>query len=198
MSSEKPLMEDVDFEDRSSSSFDGEYHQPPPTRAWKVSTVVLAITTVIFAATTIGLYIRQIPGHGSQKGYDTEFSPARSSIEKQQVRFTSALVYNESSQLWYREHDPAQPQFVGEPKPEIDEAWDKLLQGQYIVVTKEESSHLENPMEINGYYFGEYEIHESEKNAIRKALYPEYYAGHAHHGASLPEYLDHIHVGKDH
>jgi hypothetical protein len=75
-------MEDVDFEDRSSSSFEGEYHQPPPTKAWKVSTVVLAITTVIFAATTIGLYIRQIPGHDSQKGYNTEFGKQQLFLER--------------------------------------------------------------------------------------------------------------------
>jgi hypothetical protein len=78
MSSEKLLMEDVDFEDQ--SSFKTEYDERPSPRAWKVSTVILAITTVIFAATTTAPYIRQVPSR--EKGYNTEWSKQQFFLER--------------------------------------------------------------------------------------------------------------------
>jgi hypothetical protein len=54
------------------------------------------------------------------------------------------------------------PQYVGDPNPEIDRAWEELLAGQYLVITKQEASHLDEPMEIDGYYLAEYEMHRSE------------------------------------
>lgn len=51
------------------------------------------------------------------------------SIESELVMYTNAFRYNETNKRYYREFDPAAPQYVGEPSPEIDKAWDDLLYG---------------------------------------------------------------------
>lgn len=55
--------------------------------------------------------------------------PAKSSIELSRVKFKGAFRYNESSNTYYRVHDPAEPQYIGPPSPEIDKAWEDLLDG---------------------------------------------------------------------
>ena len=55
--------------------------------------------------------------------------PAKSSIELSKVKFRGAFRYNATSKVYYREHDPAEPQYIGPPSPEIDQAWEELLGG---------------------------------------------------------------------
>src|SRR5690348_15881209 len=43
------------------------------------------------------------------------------------VRFTGVLKIGKEVDL-YREVDPTQPQYVGTPNPEMDAAWDQLVQ----------------------------------------------------------------------
>lgn len=59
--------------------------------------------------------------------------PARSSIELSKIKFKGGFRYNETSQTYYREHDPAEPQYIGPPSPEIDQAWEELLGGMWNV-----------------------------------------------------------------
>ena len=56
--------------------------------------------------------------------------PAKASIEFQEVMFTNALRYNETSKEYYREHDAWETQYVGKPSEEIDGAWEELLGGE--------------------------------------------------------------------
>ena len=56
-------------------------------------------------------------------------APAKASIEMQKVTYTSAFGYNATSKTYYREFDSSQPQYVGTPTPEIDKAWEELLDG---------------------------------------------------------------------
>jgi len=48
----------------------------------------------------------------------------------QKVIYTGAFRYNATSDSYYREFDPAMPQYVGFPNPEIDKAWRDLLAGR--------------------------------------------------------------------
>jgi hypothetical protein len=48
---------------------------------------------------------------------------------RKQVIFGSALKYNATSDLFYRDSDPGTIQYVGTPTPEIDQAWLDLLAG---------------------------------------------------------------------
>jgi hypothetical protein len=55
--------------------------------------------------------------------------PAKSSTELSKVKFGGAFRYNETWKVYYREHDPVEPQSIGPPSPEIDQAWEELLGG---------------------------------------------------------------------
>lgn len=46
------------------------------------------------------------------------------------VRYTNAFRYNATDKTYYREFNPTEPQYVGTPSPEIDEAWNDLLHGK--------------------------------------------------------------------
>lgn len=80
----------------------------------------------------------------------------RGTIETELVTYTSAFTYNATDGSYYRKFDPTEPQYVGNPSPEIDKAWDDLLYGQYLVISKGEAQHLENPVEYKGFYMAEY------------------------------------------
>jgi hypothetical protein len=51
---------------------------------------------------------------------------AREPLELIEYHFTGGIQVDEQGQL-YREADPSEPQYVGDPAPEIDKAWDDLL-----------------------------------------------------------------------
>lgn len=55
--------------------------------------------------------------------------PAKEAIKLQEVTYTSAFRYNETSKTFYRDFDPDIPQYVGVPSPAIDKAWLELLVG---------------------------------------------------------------------
>lgn len=52
-------------------------------------------------------------------------------IETELVRYTNAFRYNATDKTYYREFDPKEPQYVGTPSPEIDDAWNELLRGEF-------------------------------------------------------------------
>jgi hypothetical protein len=45
-----------------------------------------------------------------------------------EYRFTGGIQVDHEGKL-YREVNPLEPQYAGEPVPEIDKAWDDLLSG---------------------------------------------------------------------
>ncbi|KAH6662863.1 hypothetical protein B0J14DRAFT_662461 [Halenospora varia] len=81
--------------------------------------------------------------------------PAKAAIRMKQVVYTSAFRYNESSDGYYRDTDPTEPQYVGKPSKEIDDNWHKLLHDQYLFLSKEEAMKLDNPIAIGGNYLAE-------------------------------------------
>lgn len=102
---------------------------------------------------------------------DHLIGPAKASIQLQQVTYTSAFRYNETSRAYYREYDTSEPQYIGTPNKDIDKAWGKLLSGtippsscnrdltkstgQYLVLSEDEAQELENPVPIKGLYLAE-------------------------------------------
>ena len=113
----------------------------------------------------------EISVEASLAGVDELTGPAKGSIRLQEVRYTSAFRYNDTSKSYYREYDPASPQYVGTPSRDIDNAWGELLSGtalswnchvnltgssgQYLVLSGDEAQELENPVAINGVYLAE-------------------------------------------
>lgn len=66
---------------------------------------------------------------GILKPTDSTLEPAKITIGQEKVTFTSAFRYNATSKTYYREYNLSEPQFVGVPRPEIDNAWEELLAG---------------------------------------------------------------------
>ena len=64
--------------------------------------------------------------------YPTELRDATSRIKHETITFDSALWLNESTNAMEMIHDPAKPQYVGQPSPEIDRAWSDLLNGAWL------------------------------------------------------------------
>lgn len=139
--------------------------QSQSSRHHRISTVVLSITTSIFAFATIYLsyelgnscLVAQCPSspYLFQYGYDTEWGAPKSAIAMQNVTYTGALRYNDTDSTYYREVDPSVPQYVGRPSPEIDKNWMGLLAGEYIVFSEAEAAQLDAPDNFQGHYFGE-------------------------------------------
>ena len=152
--------------------------------------VVLSMTTLIFGHQALHLFLRPpipCPSQVFGAGFSIEWDrgsrpskacrcwrvrgPAKASIRLQEVTYTSAFRYNNTSKSYYRESDPASPQYVAAPSRDIDKAWGELLsgialfwnchsnltwsQGQYLVLSQDEAQELENPVAINGAYLAE-------------------------------------------
>lgn len=65
-------------------------------------------------------------------------------IPREQKRFTSTPHFLENGTAWLDPFDPALPwpdnvQYVGDPSPEIDANWEKLIQGRYFSISAEEA-----------------------------------------------------------
>lgn len=136
--------------------------QRPPFSPW---TIVLM--TVVLTTTTIcglqAIFWRYYPhgmcmGAAAQKGFATEWGTIQNhrmrckamttnifadlltgTIETELVTYTNAFRYNATGKNFYREFDPEAPQYVGEPSPEIDQAWDDLLYGKDVPILSENS-----------------------------------------------------------
>ncbi|KAE9367867.1 hypothetical protein N431DRAFT_471261 [Stipitochalara longipes BDJ] len=198
MASTKQTYKPLGTDEEVSAEYDDlQDHRPRKSRWPNTSTIVLSITTAIFGLHSIYLSLHAncacLEKGAFDAGYSTEWEPARSSIELSRVKFTGAFRYNETSGTYYREHDPAEPQYIGPPSPEIDRAWEELLGGQYLILNEEEGLQLDNPVPILDQYIAEVEVMHSLHclNAIRKSLNPEYYSVHDKH--IMPAQLKTIH-----
>jgi hypothetical protein len=75
----------------------------------------------------ISVYLNDSSGH--QLTIRCCKDPIKSALATETVRFTGGLHYHKNGTL-YRETIEGQPQYVGEPSPEIDSAWNRLLKGK--------------------------------------------------------------------
>ncbi|XMA20041.1 hypothetical protein WAI453_012832 [Rhynchosporium graminicola] len=189
---------EIGLSDDNVSDTGEESDRKAPRSTWpRASTLVLSMTTLTFGLWALYLTIRPVglcPGQTFQEGYSTEWEPAKAAIQLQKLTYNSAFRYNETSKGYYREFDPALPQYIGSPNREIDKAWGELLSGQYLVISEEEAQKLDDPVAIQGYYLAEVEVMHSLHclNAIRKAMDKDYYSEHDEH--RLPADLQRIHV----
>ncbi|KAH8589388.1 hypothetical protein B0O99DRAFT_337811 [Bisporella sp. PMI_857] len=177
-------------------SNNGTHDVHQKSRSW--SKFILSFTTIGFGLLSLILAVKlhyMSPELTFKDGYLTDWGPAKAAIEIQQVTYTSAFRYNETSQRYYREFDPNLPQYVGVPSPKIDDAWEELLKGQYVVLNETEAMNLDNPVPIEGMYLAEVEVMHSLHclNAIRKEINRDYYDKNDRH--PLPKEIRQTHVG---
>ncbi|EMR81581.1 hypothetical protein BcDW1_9835 [Botrytis cinerea BcDW1] len=67
--------------------------------------------------------------------------PIKNILSEETVRFTGGLHFHKNGTL-YRETIEGEPQYVGEPSPEIDSAWNQLLKGQYMNLVGDEATSM--------------------------------------------------------
>ncbi|KAI0154554.1 hypothetical protein GGR57DRAFT_466020 [Xylariaceae sp. FL1272] len=64
--------------------------------------------------------------HTSKSAFSTDLTVAQHISELIEYRFTGGIQVDHNGSL-YREVNPLEPQYAGEPSPEIDKAWEDLL-----------------------------------------------------------------------
>lgn len=97
--------------------------------ASKFAIGVLILSNLVTLSASI-LFWKQSrpPLYGSfAAGYATDFAPAKTHIQVEQVRFTGGPAYSEEGEMYIP--NPAKVKYVGDPTPEIDQAWEKLIAG---------------------------------------------------------------------
>ncbi|KXL44888.1 MAG: hypothetical protein FE78DRAFT_91107 [Acidomyces sp. 'richmondensis'] len=111
----------------------------------------------------------------------TDFVPARAQIATQRVRFSGTASFDENGSA-YRTSRPGEPQYVGTPTREIDDAWTALVGGRYFYLTEEEAreawpdTYQEYYHDEFGYRTGLDVLHTLHcVNHLRKTLYVDYY-----------------------
>ncbi|OCL05573.1 hypothetical protein AOQ84DRAFT_379460 [Glonium stellatum] len=120
-------------------------------------TIPWIATTVFFALYSAFLATKQ--HHSSPQVWrETDFIGARNAISVVERKFTTGIRAYENGTL-YRTFDSEEPLFVGEPSPEIDANWDRIvnIDTQAFYITPEEASTIGG----NPYFFkksGVYEI----------------------------------------
>ncbi|KAK2013578.1 hypothetical protein LZ32DRAFT_529941 [Colletotrichum eremochloae] len=78
---------------------------------------------------------------GFLKGFDTVLDPIKGTLTSEIKTFTGGLYFTENDTL-YREIIKGEPQYVGTPSPEIDAAWDRLLNGTFMNLDGPEASSM--------------------------------------------------------
>ncbi|KAH8821797.1 hypothetical protein F5884DRAFT_769083 [Xylogone sp. PMI_703] len=158
----------------------GDYFSPRQTSKRHDFCIRILIATSIFFGFLSAVLAGLLYNAGVQcidKGLMTELEPMKSAIEIVNRRFTGSLKYDENGTL-YRDTDPTEPQYVGEPGPAIDKAWHDLLDGLYIGLNGYEARTVmyKTGIEKGGYLVSTDVMHTLHcLNEVRKAMYPDYY-----------------------
>ncbi|KAH8807268.1 hypothetical protein F5884DRAFT_880154 [Xylogone sp. PMI_703] len=144
------------------------------------------VLTVAFACLSLYLYVTTRPSYLGkfETGWKTDFGPARQHISTEQVVFTGSPAFDLDLNYYVPHPDPIK--YVGDPSPDIDNAWEELTWGRYILITEEEarSSLADQFGDIQqfwspkrGGYIGGLDMFHTLHclNRLRKELNPEYY-----------------------
>ncbi|KAH8821798.1 hypothetical protein F5884DRAFT_769085 [Xylogone sp. PMI_703] len=141
---------------------------------WQISTAVLLCTTLAL------LYkIRKMSSNTYENGFATDLKAITQHIELEKVVFTNEIELSADGHLVRVPGDG--PQYVGDPSPEIDEAWANMLEGLNMDLSGEEANDIRGETYqwpgSDVFYSGVDVFHSLHcLNEIRKALHPDYYA----------------------
>ncbi|OAQ65413.1 hypothetical protein VFPPC_14065 [Pochonia chlamydosporia 170] len=110
-----------------------------------VGNILLCVALVLTVAVTIKQHfqLKRLGGSGSySSGFETDFLLSRAVVELEEVAFTGGLLYHDNGTL-YREIDETKPQYVGQPGPHIDKAWEDLMSALEVVIEGKEAEESE-------------------------------------------------------
>ncbi|KAI6088716.1 hypothetical protein F4821DRAFT_257555 [Hypoxylon rubiginosum] len=115
-----PLLEDED-EDVQHPGFQQRAPKRRRLTEWLLWGVLI-LSCLVLLFDNIRLRGRQI----SESAFATDLTVAKHLSELIEYQFTGGIQVDHEGKL-YREVNPQEPQYAGEPSPEIDQAWDDLL-----------------------------------------------------------------------
>lgn len=144
--------------------------------------------TAIFATSSVILLSMRLSSNG-RCGYNpvNEFiDPA--TIPLEDVRFSGSPQFYPNGSLMHKHIDESAPwpenlQYFGEPSPEIDANWERLIGWRYFSISEDEAKSVwsdtyhEYVDELKGGYTAGLDVFHNLHcvNAVRKALRPDYY-----------------------
>ncbi|KAI1261337.1 hypothetical protein F5Y18DRAFT_401683 [Xylariaceae sp. FL1019] len=112
-----PLLEDEAIMQR---------FQPRKSKRWPMIQYliwgILAFLCLVLLSDNIRLRRKQ----PSTSAFSTDLTVAQHTSELIESRYTGGIQVDQNGKL-YREVNPSEPQYAGEPSPEIDKAWDDIL-----------------------------------------------------------------------
>ncbi|TGO44296.1 hypothetical protein BCON_0553g00030 [Botryotinia convoluta] len=113
-----PLLGDEETQQQDSQKQSPKHQRLAEWLAWGV----LMIFCLIVLSDNIRLRRRQ----SGESAFITDLTAVKPISELIEYHFTGGIQVNHEGKL-YREVNPSEPQYAGEPVPEIDKAWDDLL-----------------------------------------------------------------------
>ncbi|KAH9825648.1 Cyclochlorotine biosynthesis protein [Teratosphaeria destructans] len=156
--------------------------QQTKVSTFKAIVAVLWSPTVVASAAIIGtLLLFSWQGRQTQLWSKHDFAPARHLLKSNEVTFSGTAAFHDNGSA-YRTSRVGEPQYVGTPSKEIDEAWDALIQGRYFYITEDEARQTW-PDTYQQYYRDEYGYRAGLDvlhtlhcvNMLRKTIYVDYY-----------------------
>ncbi|KAM3073489.1 hypothetical protein ACMFMG_004613 [Clarireedia jacksonii] len=101
------------------------FQQRSPKRRRLVERLIWGLL-IIFCLVVLFDNIRLRQTQNCASAFNTDLTTAKHISELIEYRFTGGIQIDHEGKL-YREVNPLEPQYAGEPVPEIDKAWDDLL-----------------------------------------------------------------------
>ncbi|KAM0803874.1 hypothetical protein BDR22DRAFT_886178 [Usnea florida] len=126
--------------DESQTAIPKPHTRSSPLTWRRVLDIAPWLSTLLFAISALWLlYERSQPSPlgAFATGWTTDFISSRSAIEVQQVRFTGSPSFYDNNTMYIPNPDPVQ--YVGEPSALVDQNWDTLTWGRYILITEDEA-----------------------------------------------------------
>ncbi|KXS98427.1 hypothetical protein AC578_1757 [Pseudocercospora eumusae] len=165
---------------------------------YPLSTIIILLSSLvagIFLGTTLSQAYRSehnddlTHSFGTfERGFVTEKILPAELYEIEHRRFTSSVGFHPDGTEFLIQ-DPSEPAYVGEPSPEIDQAWEEMVHNRYWSISESEAQSLWGVGyelyrdQVKGGYTGGFDSFHILHclNMIRKRLSPEYYAGSMPH-----------------
>ncbi|KAI7535086.1 NAD(P)-binding protein [Hortaea werneckii] len=159
-----------------------------PRNIWKLATILLAIATLTQAA--LLLFIASQDREETRTGFPGAPNPYKKTTRS----YTFALRASAENGTLHPVVDPSSPTYAGPPSPQIDQAWNQLIEPRYFKLTEAEVAHLTSndnqdlpapeplpqwpgAVPETGVYGGIDMLHSLHcVDSLRKALTPAYYA----------------------
>jgi len=162
-----------------------------PNLKWTLPWVLCALFATTSGILTF-LLLHQTENLSDQHRYANDFiDPA--TIPLEQVRFAGSPQFSSNGTMSHKPFDPSiswpeNVHYFGEPSPEIDENWEKLIGFRYFSISEEEAKcvwrddYHEYVDQLQGGYTAGLDVFHTLHcvNAVRKALRPDYYTHTAH------------------